>query len=87
MTVSSSDAAMTDQKVVMVAERTVGQAINDLRGELGVKFHQIENGENGIKGLNETCESGIKEIKTSIEEEINNLQDKIKLKNLKRILT
>ena len=43
--------SMSEQDVVMVAERAVGQQINDLRGELGVKFHEIENGDNGLKSL------------------------------------
>ena len=31
-----------EQEIVMVAERAVGQLINDLRGELGVKFKELE---------------------------------------------
>ena len=31
-----------EQEIVMVAERAVGQMIQDLRSELGVKFHEIE---------------------------------------------
>ena len=31
-----------EQEIVMVAERAVGQLINDLRGELGVKFREID---------------------------------------------
>ena len=30
------------QEIVMVAERAVQQMINDLRGELGVKFGELE---------------------------------------------
>ena len=41
-------ATMSDQEVVMVAERAVGQAINDLRGEPGVKFFEIQDGEDGL---------------------------------------
>ena len=31
------------QEIVMVAERAVQQLIDDLRGELGVKFAEIES--------------------------------------------
>ena len=48
-------ATMHDQHIVMVAERavrdTVNQGINDLRGELGIKFHEIENAAGGIKSM------------------------------------
>ena len=50
----------------MVAERAVGQQINDLRGELGVKFHEIENGDNGLKSL-----------KSEIENEMSTLNDNL----------
>ena len=58
--------SMSEQDVVMVAERAVGQQINDLRGELGVKFHEIENGDNGLKFL-----------KTEIENEISTRNDNL----------
>ena len=37
---------MSQQEVVMVAERAVNQGMNDLRGELGVKFAEMEKGVN-----------------------------------------
>ena len=49
---SASDTMRTSGvDVVMVAERAVDQKILDLRGELGVKFHEIENGESGIQNI------------------------------------
>ena len=57
---------MTEAEIVMVAERAVGQQINDLRGELGVKFHEIENGDNGLKSL-----------KSEIENEMSTLNDNL----------
>ena len=42
MGVGTSGASVPSQEIVMVAERAVQQLIDDLRGELGVKFHQIE---------------------------------------------
>ena len=53
----------------MVAERAVTQGLNDLRGELGVKFHEIENGDSGLKSL-------LSKI-TDIQENFENLNDKI----------
>ena len=42
-------ATMSQQEVVMVAERAVQQKIDDLRGELGVKFFDIDKGSEILK--------------------------------------
>ena len=49
----ASDAAMTNENVVMVAERAVGQLIDDLRGELGLRFQGVESAINEIKSETE----------------------------------
>ena len=38
----------TSAEIFMVAERAVGQAANDLRGEFGVKLHEITGNIAGI---------------------------------------
>ena len=53
----------------MVAERAVQQQIDDLRGELGIKFNQLENGEGGLKAL------GLK--LGELEEELSNLNTSV----------
>ena len=40
---------MSEQQVLMVAERAVRQQIDDLRGELGVKFYDIDKGMENLK--------------------------------------
>ena len=37
---------MQEADVVMVAERAVNQGMKDLRGEIGVKFQEMQNGVN-----------------------------------------
>lgn len=49
-------ATMTEENVVMVTERAVGQLINDLRGEIGVKLQEIENGVSGLKSIKSDLE-------------------------------
>ena len=68
------------QEIVMVAERAVQQLISDLRGELGVKFHEIENGENGLNILSDRL--------GDLEDEIQNLNSHVTdaLKNNNRLL-
>ena len=41
--------ALPGQEIAMLAERAVQQGVNDLRGEIGVKFQEIENGVQDLK--------------------------------------
>ena len=60
---------ISEAEIVMVAERAVTQGLNDLRGELGVKFHEIENGGTGMKFLQSKL--------SDLEDEISNLSDSV----------
>ena len=53
----------------MVAERAVQGRLQDLRAELGVKFHEIENGGSGLKSLGTKM--------GELEWEIENLNDNV----------
>ena len=82
---------MSQQEVVMVAERAVTQSANDLRGEIGIKFQEIENGvkseisvirgELGVKFNEiENGKGGLKSIGMKLgemESEIENLNDNV----------
>ena len=54
---------MHDQQIIMVAERAVTQLINDLRGELGVKFLELETSINAIKS---ESEDGISDLSAAM---------------------
>ena len=52
-----------EQEIVMVAERAVRQLIDDLRGELGVKFQQIEESINANKS---EAEEGLSDLSAAM---------------------
>ena len=74
--------AMSEQEIVMVAERAVRDAVdqgmNDLRGEFGLKFQEIQNGVN--KFIHQTNEFKT-ETETSIDELNNNVTESFKKNN------
>ena len=69
---------MHDQQIVMVAERAVTQLINDLRGELGVKFAELQtlidgnrsDMEEGISDLSAAMTDAFKQNNASLRNEI-----------------
>ena len=63
--------------VVMVAERAVNQALDNLRGQLGVKFHELENGDQGLK----TLQLKIGDLEQSFENLGDNVTDAFKKNN------
>ena len=72
------DVTMHDQHIVMVAERAVTQLIHDLRGELGVKFAELQtlidgnrsDMEEGISDLSAAMTDAFKQNNASLRNEI-----------------
>ena len=61
--------SISQADIYMVAERAVTQLMDGLRGELGVKFHELENGEQGLQVLHSKL--------GELEEELGNLSDNV----------
>ena len=85
--------SLTSAEVYMVAERTVGQAANDLRAEFGLKIDEVKGLINGATGelqgeldsLRQSVTEAFKENNKSLRADLTNIGESIQTDLVKQI--